>query len=583
MSQSLTRRRFHRNLATTLASSSILSGMSLLASSQLSQTTPLRPSAPRFFYNNDGSFLLYCEPPLSADDFVYEAVGRLIGTRVDAVVCHMFSFGDAVPLYPTGIESARGRESSRFELVSEWRRQETLRDFWTKEIDPWKMAVEAAHAAGMQYWVSMRFNDLHPKGYAWLSRFKYEHPEYELGKKCGSGLHSPGSAESEHCTGVNFAIPQVREHRLALIEEVCSRYNVEGFEWDFLRHPGHHFPAFSQGRQILTDYMRRVRTTLQKIGERRGRALGFGIRVPATLEKCHRIGLDVASWISERLVDYVSPAPYADTATDFPFDTFVSLTQRTQCRIYACPSDCYGPGRHQYPSSEVLRAGALNAWKKGVDGIYLYNFHHPTIYNDSMTEVLHQLDLQASLQFHDKQYVVTGPYTTLKYPNFTSVFEAYSYQLPMKLSEQSSKPNPAISFEVGDDLTTAKRRGILASITLELGVFGYTSEDRMEFKLNGRILPGNPHVQLHPEDYRTRPDWYAYRGNLLLNYDLDVEWIQSGRNQLDVALKRRNPRLSSDLVLQNLALTIRYRALPMRINREEVPSTRANVGAVIEQ
>lgn len=565
----ISRRRFHRNVASTLAGSTILASSSPIPSDQHGPfKTQFR--APRFFYNNDGSFLLYCEPPLTPEDFVYEAVGRLIGTRVDAVVCHMFSFGDAVPLYPTEIPAARAKESARFDFVSEWRRQETLQAFRKKAIDPWKLSVNAAHAAGMEYWAGMRFNDLHPRGYRWLSPFKEEHPEFELGNRCSSGLHTPGSAEAEYCTGLNFAIPEVRAHRLALIEEVCRRYDVEGFEWDFLRHPGHHFPSLQESSDPLTKYLRQVRAALNRLGKQRGRALGFGVRVPATLEKCQRIGIDLAAWMREGLVDYVSPSPYADTATDLPFDTFVSLARGTSTRVYACPSDCYGPGRYQFPSSEVLRAGALNAWRQGVDGIYLYNFHHSTIYNVSMTEVLHQLGNPDSLEFEDKQYMVAGPYTTLKYPQFTNVFEAYPNPLPLNLTGSFS--NSVVSFRIADDLATAKRRGVLDRLHLELGVFGYTTDDRIEFRLNDHTLSGDPDIQLHPEDYRTKPDWYAYRGNLVLGYDLKAEWILPGMNRLHVILKRRNPQLNSNLVLQDITLTVRYRRLPMRIGQERVPS-----------
>jgi hypothetical protein len=113
-----------------------------------------RPAArgsgpPRLFYNNDGSFLLYTTPPLAAEDFVYEAVGRLIGSQVDAVVCHMFGYGDAVPLYPTEVPEAAGIERAGYEYVSEWRQQASMRGLWERGVDPWRLALDAAHRAGL--------------------------------------------------------------------------------------------------------------------------------------------------------------------------------------------------------------------------------------------------------------------------------------------------------------------------------------------------------------------------------------------------------------------------------------------------
>jgi hypothetical protein len=519
----------------------------------------------RFFYNNDGSFLLYTSPPLAPDDFVYEAMGRLIGSQVDAVVCHMFGYGDAVPLYPTEVPEARGLDRPKLKFVSEWRQQQTLRMLWAEGHDPWQRALEAAHGAGMQYWAGMRFNDLHGPRFQWPSEFRVNHPEYVLGEHCGSGLHGPGSVYGERCPGLNFAIEAVRAQRLALVEEVCTRYGVDGFEWDFLREPGHHFPNIEEGRPILTEYMRHARAVLHRIGERRGRPVGFGVRVPGTPEKCREIGLDLETWVREGLVDYISPAPHWDTATDLPFDAFVGMARGTECRVYACTSEQVGPGRHHLPPPAALRAGALNAWRQGVDGIYVFNFHHQTTYAVDDADVLHQLGHTATLEFEDKLYAVAGCYEAVQhFPHGSTVFQAFSHQLPLTLPEQPTGTGSTIRFTVGDDLATAARRGILAAVTLELAVVGLTSEDVVEFKLNGRALTEHPRVELYPL-YRMGPRPNSYHGNYTLTYDLrEGGWIRQGTNQLEAALRRRNPQLECDVVLHDLSLEIQYRILPIR-------------------
>ncbi len=73
---------------------------------------------------------------MSAEDFVYEAVGRFIGTQIGAVVCHMFGFGDAVPLFPTKVPEAEGIDNESFHYVSEWRQQMCLRGLLNQGIDP---------------------------------------------------------------------------------------------------------------------------------------------------------------------------------------------------------------------------------------------------------------------------------------------------------------------------------------------------------------------------------------------------------------------------------------------------------------
>ena len=65
-----------------------------------------------------------------------------------------------------------------------------------------------------------RFNDLHGSRFQWKSEFLSNHPEYELGDKSAS----PQERLQKQSSGMNFAIPQVRAHRLALLEEACTRY-----------------------------------------------------------------------------------------------------------------------------------------------------------------------------------------------------------------------------------------------------------------------------------------------------------------------------------------------------------------------
>jgi hypothetical protein len=287
--------------------------------------------------------------------------------------------------------------------------------------------------------------------------------------------------------------------------------------------------------------------------------------VPGTLEKCREIGLDLETWLGEGLLDYIAPAPFWDTVTDLPFDAFVSLASDTHCRVYACTSEQVGPGPHVPPPAAALRAGAFNAWRQGVDGVYLYNFHHQTVYNIDDEDLLHQLGHPATLEFEDKLYTVTGCHEVVKYPPLQGVFfESFEHQLPMALPEQPRGPGNAVRFLVADDLAKAARRGLLDSVTLELIIVELTSEDLVEFSLNGRPLPEAPYLGLYPH-YPAKPGRNAMYGNYALRYDLrDGDWITPGWNELHVVLRQRNLGLSCDLVLHDLNLEIRYRILPRR-------------------
>ena len=198
MATKLSRREFQRNVgALTLAGTGVASAGTPAAETE-------RLSLPPLFYNNDGSFLFFPAPPRTPEDFVYEAVGRFVGTQIGAVVCHMFGFGDAVPLFPTRVPEARGIDRDSFLHVSEWKQQTCIRGLLDQGIDPWQLSLERAHEAGLQYWIGMRFNDLHGPRFQWPSHFRVAHREYELGADCGSGVHGPESVYGREMRGAQL-------------------------------------------------------------------------------------------------------------------------------------------------------------------------------------------------------------------------------------------------------------------------------------------------------------------------------------------------------------------------------------------
>jgi len=484
------------------------------------------------------------------DAFIHETVGRTLGTQVDVVVFNMFGFGDAVPAYPTSVPEATRIWLDEFQTVGEWREQ--VNHKWVIENDPWKEAIKVAHGDGMEFWAGMRFNDIHPR--RWKSEFRTNHPEFEMGDRCTCEFHKPDSPScyfmKEYCKAYDFSIPEVRAHRLALIEEVCSRYDVDGFEWDFTRHYSiHAFPDIQEGVSILTDYMRQVRKVLQQAGDRRGRPLGFGARIPATTQMCLENCIDIEVWIKEDFVDYVSPSPGSPSVTNPFFEDFVDMAGNSNCRIYACTSEQmdgrwlqtgWGP-----PPASVLRAGATNAWKQGVDGIYLFNFVVAITRNvTAQKALLREVGSLSSLEHTDKLYTVNACYNR---PHL----QAYTYQMPIVLDVGPSS-GKSIHFTVGDDLAKAARCGILDSVLLELIVSEPCGEEA-ELSLNGHTLPDDPqlsYVQPLPGSV----------SNVSLTYHLrNGKWINEGENELHVVLKCREPRILSKFTIHELSLKVSYR------------------------
>ena len=105
-----------------------------------------------------------------------------------------------------------------------------------------------------------------------------EHPEY---RKQG---------------GFNYSIPAVQDYHFAFIEEMLARYDVDGFECDWMRWPIPQDPA------VLTAFMRRTRAAVDAAAKRRGHPILLGVRVSSRPAAALAKGMDVAAWAREKLV-----------------------------------------------------------------------------------------------------------------------------------------------------------------------------------------------------------------------------------------------------------------------------------------
>ena len=69
---------------------------------------------------------------------------------------------------------------------------------------------------------------------------------------------------------------------------------MDGVELNFIRH-GYCFSAETARDQhpVMTALLPRVRQMLDETGEKKGRRLLLGVRVPTTLDECHELGFDI--------------------------------------------------------------------------------------------------------------------------------------------------------------------------------------------------------------------------------------------------------------------------------------------------
>jgi hypothetical protein len=209
---------------------------------------------------------------------------------------------------------AAGRAGARKWVHTAW-------DLAQRSLDPYAIWIARARQKGLQPWISMRMNDLHnvddPDSYM-HSSFWREHPEYR---------RLPWRAVDWRDRAFDFAHAAVREYHFQLIEEYCERYDFAGLELDWMRFGFHFRPGQeAAGAELLTEFMRRARTLLNRWEKRRGHKIALGARVPSRPDTAMKLGMDGARWAREGLVQMLVVTPFwASIETDMPMELWRRL------------------------------------------------------------------------------------------------------------------------------------------------------------------------------------------------------------------------------------------------------------------
>jgi len=208
------------------------------------------------------------------------------------------------------------------------------------------------------------------------------YPEYRIGPDLGPGMRE----DLRHLQ--NHAHPEVRRLRLETAVEACERYDVTGFEYDFMRCPLY-FKHSEVGRHVplMTEFVRQTRAALDAVGKRKGRPIGLSVRVPNTVAGARKLGLDVPAWIGEELVDIVVPSTFFNADLEEDIREWVRLAAGTPVRINPAIEEAYTAGHtggvnrcfYSPPvmlplSHEMVNAIAARHWRNGADGLYVFNW-----------------------------------------------------------------------------------------------------------------------------------------------------------------------------------------------------------------
>jgi hypothetical protein len=242
----------------------------------------------------------------------------------------------------------------------------------------------------------MRMNDTHDAGDpALLSQRKKDHPGLLMGKH-GDQFPYGGF---DRWSALDYGFPETREKVSRILRDVCTRYDVDGVELDFDRHP-HYFRRQMFGEPVtqedcckMTGLLRRVREMTDERGRARGRPVLIAAHVQDSLAYTKGIGLDVQRWLEDDLIDILAVGGYLNLC---PWEEMVELGRKYDVPVYVCLSASrLEAGLEGEVNIKLLRGQALRAWDAGVSGIHLFNYldpHHQIFRELGDPELLRRLE-----------------------------------------------------------------------------------------------------------------------------------------------------------------------------------------------
>ncbi|MFW6162484.1 MAG: hypothetical protein ACODAJ_06915 [Planctomycetota bacterium] len=343
----------------------------------------------RLLYNNDSTNVANCDSPFHqrGEPLTDEAIAGSIDEVADkGVDCYLLSPGlGHVPWWKSKLipdHYQRWAEETGLEPG-------VFGQYLMDGGDFAKVLVERCRHHKMAPFVSFRLNDVHRMEYAgeqdprsvWVSRFYRDHPEYWIEpdhkKKWKPGYH--------HRRGLNWAEPEVRAYKLALITELCESYDLDGFELDFLRDHVLFRDDVPRAKRIkiVTGFVRKIRAVLDRTAKP-GQHRWLCVRVPLELRSWPETGLDVTR-LCEAGVEMLNCSGWYHTTPIHDLAkirklapdhvaVYQEMTHSAGSLHFIAPRTGYGTLGFPRTCDAQFYTTAHLAYARGADGISLFNF-----------------------------------------------------------------------------------------------------------------------------------------------------------------------------------------------------------------
>jgi len=525
----------------------------------------------RLIFEAEWNDIVCADYPLTAEQWIGECIRPLAGTKVDTLLYNLCSSDG----FCCGLDSGEIL-CDEFDEIADawvWRYRENTKKLIEADANPPKLACEYGHRLGLKVIPIVRMNDPHDQAFKYeASKFKMAKPHLLLGStgpdwepKWGTWFREqedPSDMMATNWGMFDFAHQEVRDHKMAQIEEFITRWDNDGMALDFSRDP-RYFKEFGsvENAQIMTEMIRQVRTILDRNGKERGRQLYMHVRVIPDIDQSLQRGLDVRTWVKEGLVDAIAPgAGYMPMTIDLK--PWLEMVEGHDCWIY--------PSNNHWKKTEQTRAWAKLMYQRGAHGLQLFNYGHMlyghdvntppatqtlgTVWYDDLHpdyyKVLHEIDSPQTLKFRDCDYDLdshprepnNGSHSGQNHRDYRGID---AIVLPVDLAVGSH----VIAFGFGDDLVEARRQALSPKVTLRLQVHNYTQPDEFDVSINDTLLP---------IETRTARAQFIMDNHTWITYPVPWEVLNFGENELKIEVKYLNPGIEGSPRLDHVEVIVRY-------------------------
>ena len=322
--------------------------------------------------NEDNSHFFGSRKP---EDMTLAGLHAFVDQYADSAVTHLFLCANAM--------RASFRSSSRDAIWDPVDGKEP-EGLWPQNakrlheagLDPYQVWIDRCREKGVSPWISMRMNDIHsvndPHNFM-HSSFWRSHAEFW---RVPNGSASPWQNRA-----MNYAHAEVREHQIAFVRELLERYDPDGLELDWMRFGYHLTPGHEkEQRDILTEFVRNVRSLTNNWSKKRGHPILLGVRTPAHPDAAAGLGMDAVLWAKKGLVDLIVPCPFW-TSSDFdiPVELWHERLGNTARQVVIAPGLEFNarpwPGAPAVANDLASARGfAASAYHRGAESLYLFNW-----------------------------------------------------------------------------------------------------------------------------------------------------------------------------------------------------------------